>query len=124
MRLTGYLVAAAAVCTAGALLATAAGVDGRTAWKAAAAAWSLQAIASFPLFRSLDLGRNATGWWIAGMAGRASALVVAMVFVGAGMVSRNAGIVFGLSLTVLIIMEAVWLAAVSGPGAPRDKTRE
>jgi hypothetical protein len=124
LRLVGYLAAAAAVCAAGVLLATVGGVDGRAASKAASAAWGAQTIASFPLIRSLNAGRNASGWWIAGMVGRAAALLATMFLAAAGVVSRDAGIVFGLSLTALIIMEAVWLAAVPGPGAPRDKTRE
>lgn len=124
MRLVGYLAGAAAVCAAGALLASVGGLDGRAASKAAAAAWIVQSVATFPLIRRLDAGSSATGAWIAGIAGRAGALLAAMFLAGAGVVSRDAGIVFGLSLTTLIIMEAAWLAAVPGPGAPRDKTRE
>lgn len=58
------------------------------------------------------------------MVERATALLIALALVNGGIVSRDAAITFGLSLTALIIMEAVWLAAVPAPGAPRDKTRE
>jgi hypothetical protein len=124
LRLASYFAGAAAVCLVVASIATAGGVDGRSATEAAGVAWGVQALVSFPLLRSLGARRNANRPWIAGMAARVAALLVAMVLVGADVVSRDAGIVFGLSLTALIITEAVWLAAVPASGGPRDKTRE
>lgn len=75
-------------------------------------AWLVQVGAFALLVRRLGSGRDATGVWVIGIAARGGALFAAWVAAATGLVSRPSAAVFGLGLTMLIILEAVWLATI------------
>lgn len=64
------------------------------------------------LARALGRGGSATRAWVAGMAARGGSLLLAFPAMLLGLVPRGAAIAFGLGLTMLIILEAIWLATV------------
>lgn len=80
----------------------------------ASAAWVLQAIAFAALYRALARGGSAVGAWVAGIGARVGGLALAFVVVAMGPVRPALGIVFGLSLLGLLLLESAWLA-LDGP---------
>lgn len=83
-------------------------------------AWLVQVGAFTLLMRRLGGGRDATGAWVVGIAARGGALFTAWVAAAAGLVSRPSAAVFGLGLTMLIILEAVWLATIRVDAGSND----
>lgn len=73
-------------------------------------AWIVQVGAYAALARVLARGGDATRVWVAGMAARGGALLLAFPATLLGVVTRDAAVTFGLGLTMLIVLEAIWLA--------------
>lgn len=87
-------------------------------------AWLVQVGAFAILARRLGRGGDATRAWIFGIAARGGALFVAWMAAAVGLASREAAAVFGLGLTVLIILEAVWLATIRVDSGSNEPGRE
>lgn len=73
------------------------------------------------LERRLSTGRDATRAWIVGLAARAASLVAVLSGSVLGLVPREPAVAYGLGLTMLIILEAAWLAL--GAASPGFKDR-
>jgi hypothetical protein len=84
----------------------------------------VQVAAYAVLVRRLGRGSDATSAWVAGIAARGGALFVAWVTAAIGLATRDAAAMFGLGLTVLIILEAVWLATIRVELGSNDTRRE
>jgi len=87
-------------------------------------AWLVQVVAFAILVRRLGHGGDATRAWVVGIAARGGALFVAWTASAVGLISREAAAVFGLGLTMLIILEAVWLATIRVDSGSKDTRRE
>jgi len=87
-------------------------------------AWLVQVVAFAVLVRRLGRGGDATRAWVIGIAARGGALFVAWVAAAVGLVSREAAAMFGLGLTMLIILEAVWLATIRVDSGSKEPRRE
>lgn len=87
-------------------------------------AWLIQVTTFAVLVRRLGRGRDATRAWVVGIAARGGALFVAWMAAAVGLASREAAAVFGLGLTMLIILEAVWLATIRVDSGSKDTRRE
>jgi hypothetical protein len=87
-------------------------------------AWLVQVAAFAVLVRRLGRGGDATRAWVIGIAARGGALFVAWMAAAIGLASRGAAAVFGLGLTMLIILEAVWLATIRVESGSKDTRRE
>lgn len=93
-------------------IAVSAGVAPGHAAVALSIAWVLQAVAYAALDRRLGRGHDATRVWIAGVAARALSILAVLPASVLGFVPRDAAVVYGLGLTMLVILEAAWLASV------------
>lgn len=120
----GYAAVAAIATAAGWVAARAADVGGRQVVGALILAWLVQVIAYALLARRLGRGGDATRAWVAGIAARGGALFAAWVVAAVGLASRGAAAAFGLGLTMLIILEAVWLATIRVDFGSNDTRRE
>ena len=103
------------------LVALSSGVGKREAAFALTLAWAVQGVAFVVLARWLAEGRDATRAWTGGIAARAAALLAAWPVTRLGLITREAAIVFGLGLAVLIILEAIWLATTPQDPGSNDK---
>lgn len=77
------------------------------------AAWSIQAVAFGLLAPRLRDGRDATRAWAMGIGLRAGSLLAAWPLTAIGLIGRNGAVAFGLCLAALMILEAIWLTAMS-----------
>ena len=102
-------------------LAVAAGYAAGPVGLALLSAWGLQVVAFAALDRRLRRGRDATRAWIVGLAARAATLLAVLMASVVGLVPREAAVAYGLGLTMLIILEAAWLALGSGSPGPKDR---
>lgn len=100
------------------------------------AAWVLQVVAFWALWRALRARRSAVRTWAAGLLLRAAGLIVAAALALGGLTGSDVPLSYGLAMTALLICEAGWLAtragspnlerfpAGTGPGEdPTDRTR-
>lgn len=69
----------------------------------------------------LRRGRDATRAWTAGLAARVATLLAALPASVLGLVPREAAVAYGLGLTMLIILEAAWLALGSASSGSKDR---
>ena len=105
-------------------MARAAGIEAAKATAALGFAWLVQVTAFTWLARRLRRGGDAvTRAWVAGIAARGGALFAAWVAAAAGVVSSDVAAAFGLGLTLLIILEAVWLATIRPDTGSNDTRR-
>lgn len=123
-RTAGYLGLSALACAAGWGISLRLGAGASGAVAALVVAWGLQAAAYGLLARRLEAGRDASTAWVAGMALRGAALGGAWLAMWLGRISRETAIVFGLALSALIILEAVWLASKPAPSASNESRRK
>ena len=123
-RTAGYLGLSALTCVVGWGISLRLGAGAYGAAGALAVAWGLQAAAYGFLARRLETGRDASAAWVAGLAMRGVALGVAWLALWLGRISRDTAIVFGLALSALIILEAVWLASKPAPSASNESRRK
>ncbi|MDH3733696.1 MAG: hypothetical protein OEU54_09190 [Gemmatimonadota bacterium] len=72
-------------------------------------AWMLQLVAFRPLLAALDAGRDTTRSWLGGLALRAGGLVATGGLTVAGAASPNLPIAYGMTMLVLLLVEAGWL---------------
>lgn len=121
LRPIGYLAAALLTAMAGYGVAVGVGVDPSGAAVAAVAAWSIQAIAFGLLVPRLREGRDATRAWAVGIGLRVGALLAAWPLTAIGLFGRDAAAAFGLCLAALMILEAIWLGAVTAAGGSNDR---
>lgn len=84
-------------------------------------AWGLQVVAFAVLENRLRRGRDATRAWIAGVAARAATLLAVLTASVIGLVPREMAVAYGLGLTMLIMLEAAWLALGSVSPGPKDR---
>lgn len=85
------------------------------------AAWAMQVVAFGLLAARLRDGRDATRAWALGIGVRAFAVLAAWPLTALGLFERDVGIAFGLCLAALMILEAIWLAAVSATSRSIDR---
>lgn len=102
-------------------LAVAAGYAAGPVGFALLIAWGVQVVAFAALEHRLRRGRDATRAWIAGVAARAATLLAVLTASAVGLVPRDAAVAYGLGLTMLIILEAAWLARDSVSPGPKDR---
>lgn len=102
-------------------LSVAAGYAPRHVGFALLLAWALQVVAFAALEHRLRRGRDATRVWVAGMTARAASLLAVLTASVIGLVPRQAAVAYGLGLTMLIILEAAWLALDSVSPGPKDR---
>jgi hypothetical protein len=110
------------------LLAVAGGLVGGTGERAVGtvAAWAVQCFAFRRLDTALSTGVDPRGPWLGGIAARASGLLIAGAAVRLGAASVDLPIAYGLTMVVLLFVEAGWLVhrgSVAGSGmstAARD----
>ncbi len=112
-RPIGYLAAALLVAAVGYGAAVRFGADPTAAAAAVFAAWSIQAVAFGLLAPRLRDGRDATRVWAIGIGLRAGSLLAAWPLTVLGLFGRQEAVAFGLCLAALMILEAIWLTAMS-----------
>lgn len=109
---TGRRYAAVSLAAAGLVAAAAAlGWEAGPAAGGALAAWGVQ-IASFrPLWIRIRRGRRAVGAWVGGMAARLAGLgVLGGIDLLTAADVTGAAVAYGVTITLLLWLEAVWLA--------------
>ena len=74
-----------------------------------AIAWSIQAVAFWRLEAALEDGRSATPAWIGGLLVRFTGLVVLGSIVFAGAADSALAVAYGVSMLVMLLLEAGWL---------------
>jgi protein-S-isoprenylcysteine O-methyltransferase Ste14 len=84
-------------------------------------AWGVQVVAFAALEHRLSRRRDATRAWIAGVVARAATLLAALLASVIGLVPQEAAVAYGVGLTMLIILEAAWLALGSVSPGPKDR---
>lgn len=117
----GYAAVAGLLATVGWRLSVAAGFRPVNTGAGLLIAWGLQVAAFAGLEHRLSRGRDATRAWIAGMAARAATLLAVLPASVLGLVPREAAVAYGFGLTMLIILEAAWLALGSASTGPKDR---
>ena len=120
-RPVGYSFAALLVAAVGYGLAVRFDADPTEAAAALLAAWAIQVVAFGLLAPRLRDGRDAMRVWAFGIGLRAVALLAAWPLTALGLFARDAAIAFGLCLAALMILEAIWLTAVSAASRSIDR---
>lgn len=120
VRPIGYLVVALITAAAGYGIAVRVGVDSSEAAGALAAAWMIQAIAFGLLVPRLREGRDAIRAWATGIGLRVGSLLAAWPLTAVGLLGRDAAAAYGLCLAALMILEAIWLGAVTAAEGPKE----
>ncbi len=125
---TGYALATLVLIAAALALAVGRwSLDGRSLAAGALAAWIVQVASFWRLVATLAAGRNALRVWISGIAARVGGLVVAAVAAAATSVGDELPLAYGVTLMILLLMEAVWLSRCrwqTRSGGPEDGTRD
>lgn len=75
-----------------------------------AVAWAIQIAAIWPLGRALSAGRDATRAWLGGIALRVGGLVMTGGLAVAEAATADLPVTYGISMLVLLLAEAAWLA--------------
>lgn len=122
--MSAYLVAGAALAALATLIGRLSGLPSSHAAGAAVSAFGLQTMLAVPLVRRLRAGGDVTAVWILGIACRMAALAVAWLLVASELLTRDAAVVFGLTLSALLILEAFWLAATTAGKGTQGNTRK
>ena len=110
------------------LAAVAAGVSGsgERVW-GIATAWAIQVAAIWPLDEALAAGRDATRAWLGGIALRVGGLIVTGGLTVANAATSELPVTYGVSMVVLLLAEAAWLArglGVRGAGETAGQNEE
>lgn len=95
------------------------------AWLGGLLAWAIQTGAFWPLWARLRAGERALHVWVAGIGARVAGLGAAAALAwAAGLAVEPAAAAYGLTVIVLLLAEAVWLArsgiGSAGGGARND----
>lgn len=81
------------------------------AWTGGLSAWAIQAAAFWPLWGRIRRGERALRVWVAGIAVRVAGLGALVVAAApAGLDPAPAAVAYGLTIVVLLWVEAWWLA--------------
>lgn len=94
------------------------GVDTSAMAAGVAAAWVVQVASFWRLVERLAAGRNALRVWIGGIAARVGGLVVAAVAAASTPVGQELPLAYGVTLVVLLLVEAVWLSRCRWQASP------
>lgn len=93
---------------------------GPEAWLGSLLAWAIQTGAFWPLWGRLRGGERALHVWVAGIGARLAGLGAAAALAGtAGLAVEPTAAAYGLTVVVLLLAEAYWLAR-SGVGEADD----
>lgn len=125
---TGYALATSVLVAIGLGLAIRRpGVDTSAMAAGAIAAWVVQVASFWRLVRTLAAGRSAMRVWIGGIAARVGGFVVAAVAAASTPVGRELPLAYGVTLVILLLVEAVWLSRCrwqTGPGGQEVGTHD
>ncbi len=119
----GYALATHVIVGVGAAVAARA-ADGPEIAAGAVSAWAVQAVAFWRLVTALDAREDATRVWVAGIVARVGGLVVAGVAAAATGTGSALPASYGLTMLVLLLLEAAWLSRRPWPkqvGRPGTK---
>jgi hypothetical protein len=95
----------------GCAAAVPAGAPAVEAWTGGLSAWAVQTAAFWPLWGRIRRGERALRVWVAGIAARLAGLGVLVVAAApAGLDPAPAAVAYGLTIVVLLWVEAWWLA--------------
>ena len=125
---TGYALATLGLVATGLVLAAGRpALDVSTLAAGVLAAWIVQVVSFWRLVATLAAGRNALRVWIGGIAARVGGLVVAAVAAVSTSVGSDLPLGYGLTLVILLLVEAVWLSRCrwqTRSGVQEDGTRK
>jgi hypothetical protein len=125
---TGYALATLGLVAIGlVLVAGRPDLDAGTLAAGVLAAWIVQVVSFWRLVETLAAGRNALRVWIGGIAARVGGFVVAAVAAASMSVGSDVPLGYGLTLVILLLVEAVWLSRCRWQprsGVQEDGTRK
>lgn len=112
-----YGLACLALTGPGGAAALLAGAPAAEVWAGGLSAWAIQVAAFWPLWGRIRRGERALHVWVAGIAARLAGLgVLVLAAAPAGLEAAPAAVAYGLTIVVLLWVEAWWLARATNDG--------